>query len=256
MSGSNTAMRNVGTRRGRWLMLLALTALVSGIAVIIVAIGAQRQAASPSPSAWGTIPGAPDSSSSQTPATTRSSTPASTTPSPTPRAGATSSAERPQPAPLPASDPVRISIPAIGVDSTVFPIGKDASGGLQAPPPGPNLNHVAWYKYSPTPGQDGPAVLEGHVDTIHGPSVFLQLGALHPGDTISVTRADGSIVRFVVDAVRAYASHNDFPTQVVYGGDLSQPTLRLITCSNFDRSIGHYVGNTIVFAHLTGSSHA
>ena len=237
-------------------MLLALTALASGIAVIIIAIAGQQQAATPSPSAWGTIPGAPDSPTPTASSTQLSPRPSTVRTSGTPTSATTSPARPSQPTALPASDPMRISIPAIGVNATVFPIGKDASGGLQAPPPGPNLNNVGWYKYSPTPGQTGPAVLEGHVDTIHGPSVFLRLGALQPGDRISVTRADGSIARFVVDAVRAYPSHNDFPTQVVYGGDLSQPTLRLITCSNFDRSIGHYVGNTIVFAHLTGSGHA
>ena len=57
-------------------------------------------------------------------------------------------------------------------------------------------------------------------------------------------------------SIRAYPSHTDFPTQLVYGGDLGQPTVRLITCSNFDRGIGHYVGNTIVFAHLTGRGRA
>ncbi|HEX2856599.1 MAG TPA: class F sortase [Propionibacteriaceae bacterium] len=247
-------MKNVQARRGRWLMLLALTALASGIAVIIVAIAGQQHAASPSPSAWGTIPGTSDAGATPTPTISRAASPSSTRGSGTPRPSATSAPAQTQPAALPASDPVRISIPAIGVDSTVFPIGKDASGGLQAPQPGPNLNNVGWYKYSPTPGQAGPAVLEGHVDTIHGPSVFLRLGALNPGDRITVTRADGSVARFVVDAVRAYPSHDAFPTQLVYGGDLSQPTLRLITCSNFDRSIGHYVGNTIVFAHLVGGA--
>ena len=58
MVGLNTAVKGVKARRGRWLMLLALTALASGIAVIIIAIAGQQHAASPSPSAWGTIPGA------------------------------------------------------------------------------------------------------------------------------------------------------------------------------------------------------
>ena len=238
-------MKGVKARRGRWLMLLALTALASGIAVIIIAIAGQQHAASPSPSAWGTIPGA------DSPVPSASATePGMTKP------GTTRPLEPRQPAPLRASEPVRISIPAIGVNSVVFPIGKDQHGGLQAPQPGPNLNNVGWYKYSPTPGQTGPAVLEGHVDTVQGPSVFLKLGALRPGDKIRITRADGSVVVFSVDAVRAYPTHDDFPTQLVYGGDLSEPTLRMITCSNFDQNTGHYVGNTIVFAHLTSSSPA
>jgi len=151
---------------------------------------------------------------------------------------------------LPPAKPVEILIPAIHVDSAVFAIGKDSHGGLQVPQPGPNLNKVAWYKLSPTPGQTGPAVLEGHVDSVQGPSVFLHLGALTPGDMIKVVRGDDSVAVFTVDGVRAYKSHGDFPTDLVYSGDLSQPTLRIITCSNFDHTTGHYVGNTIVFAHL------
>jgi len=102
-----------------------------------------------------------------------------------------------------------------------------------------------------TPGQTGPSVIEGHVDTVDGPSVFFNLGDLRPDDTIKVTRADDKVAIFTVDAVRAYESKAEFPTTAVYGGDLSTPTLRLITCSNFDDSIGHYLGNTVVFAHLT-----
>ena len=81
--------------------------------------------------------------------------------------------------------------------------------------------------------------------------MFYRLGALRPGDTIDVTRADHSTAVFTVNAVRSYASHSDFPTAQIFGSNLASPTLRLITCSNFDSSIGHYVGNTVVFAHLT-----
>jgi sortase (surface protein transpeptidase) len=118
-------------------------------------------------------------------------------------------------------------------------------------PKGPNIDKAAWYENSVTPGQTGPSVIEGHVDTVDGPSVFFNLGDLRPDDTIKVTRADDKVAIFTVDAVRAYESKAEFPTTAVYGGDLSTPTLRLITCSNFDDSIGHYLGNTVVFAHLT-----
>lgn len=238
-------------------MLLALTALAAGIAVIIIALVGQQQAATPSPGAFGTIPG-DSNSSAPTPSPSSSST-SSTAPSPSPKAAPhhsptpSANPSASEPVSLPASKPVKIDIVAIGVHSAVFPVGKDKQGGLQVPQPGPNLNKVAWYRDSPTPGQTGPAVLEGHVDTVQGPSVFLKLGAVQPGDTIRIHREDGSIAIFTVDAVRAYQTHNDFPTQLVYGGDLSQPTLRIITCSNFDNGTGHYVGNTIVFAHLTSS---
>jgi hypothetical protein len=275
----------VRARRGRWLTLLALTGLVVGIAIIITAAATQRHAAQPAPGAWGTVasrtpttplPG-PATSTMPSPAGTAKpagkadpsngpSTPAKTS-SPADPASSTGTSHKPDkqaatssddshhPTALPSSEPIKIDIPAITVDSTVFGIGKDSHGGLQVPQPGPHLNDVAWYDGSPTPGQTGPAVLEGHVDTIHGPSVFLRLGALSPGDKIKIGRADGTTAVFTVNAVRDYKSHSSFPSDLVYGGDLSSPTLRIITCSNFDQGIGHYVGNTIVFAHLTAVHH-
>jgi sortase (surface protein transpeptidase) len=162
----------------------------------------------------------------------------------------------PAPPPLPASVPTTIDIPAIDVHSDVISIGTAPDGTLAVPQPGPDLNKAAWYTNSVTPGQDGPSVIEGHIDSVYGPSVFFELGALRPGNTIGISRTDGSRTVFTVNAVRSYASHAAFPTDDVYGADLAHPTLRLITCSNFDQSTGHYVGNTVVFAHLTSIHHA
>lgn len=144
-----------------------------------------------------------------------------------------------------------ISIPAIGVKSEVFPIGLADDGTLAVPQPGPRLDKAAWFENSPTPGQPGPSIIEGHVDSPEGPSVFFKLGDVRPGDRILVTRADRSRLQFTVDAVRDFAK-SEFPTELVYGAkDLSVPSLRLITCSDFDSGTRHHVGNEIVFAHLT-----
>lgn len=152
--------------------------------------------------------------------------------------------------PLSASRPERIAIPAIDVGTQVIPIGKKSDGTL-AVPKGDDIDKAAWYKNSPTPGQTGPSVIEGHIDTKDGPSVFYRLAALEPGDSIRVERADGSTVEFEVDRVRSYADDKRFPTELVYGGDLSRPSLRLITCANFNDDTGHYAGNTVVYANRT-----
>jgi LPXTG-site transpeptidase (sortase) family protein len=156
--------------------------------------------------------------------------------------------------PLGPSKPVHLEIPAIGVDTSVFPIGLAADGTLAVPQPGPRLNTAAWFENSPTPGQPGPSIIEGHVDSVEGPSVFLKLGDIKPGDQVIVQRQDGRTLTFEVNAVRDFLK-SQFPTTLVYGGDqLSQPTLRLITCSDFDASIQHHVGNEVVFAHLVHAS--
>lgn len=145
--------------------------------------------------------------------------------------------------------PVEIRIPSIGVSSEVTVVGLNADGTLQVPQPGPDYDKAAWYQGSPAPGQTGPSVIEGHVDSArNGPSVFYDLGKVAVGDTVEVTREDGSVVTFVVDDVKAFPK-GDFPTLAVYG-NTSRPELRLITCGGeFDRARGHYVDNTVVFAH-------
>jgi sortase (surface protein transpeptidase) len=153
--------------------------------------------------------------------------------------------------PLGPSRPLTIEIPAIGVRSDVLPIGKTRDGSLAVPQPGPNLDKAAWFENSPTPGQPGPSVIEGHVSTDEGgPSVFFDLAELRPGDRVRVEREDGVTVLFTVRALREFAK-DSFPTRLVYGGDLSEPGLRLITCSSFDPSVGNHTANLVVFAELT-----
>jgi hypothetical protein len=227
-------MAHVATSRRGWLTLLALAAVAAGLVLVVVAVLAQRSAPQP-PRSAGRIDAAPSSPSAS--GGTRSA-PGS------PTAG---------PQPLGASRPTTISIPAIGVRSPVNPIGLNGDGTLAVPQPGPTLDQAAWFKNSPTPGQPGPSIIEGHVDSDEGPSVFFRLGRIRPGDRIHVTRADGVRVTFTVNAVRDYKK-SKFPTDVVYGAkDLGQPQLRLITCSQFDPAIRHHVGNAVVFAHLTST---
>jgi sortase (surface protein transpeptidase) len=151
---------------------------------------------------------------------------------------------------LPASEPLAIAIPAIGLRSPVLRLGQAADGSLEVPAPGPHYDEAGWYRYSPTPGSLGPAVIAGHVDSeAAGPSVFFRLGSLRPRDTVLITRADGSVAVFAVDAVRRYPKSR-FPSQLVYG-DTNRAALRLITCGGpFDRGSGHYLDNIIVLASL------
>ncbi len=178
------------------------------------------------------------------------------TPGGTARRGARA-APAPTPAPtpprvLPASPPVAITIPAIGVQSDLQALGENPDGTIQVPQPGPHYNEAAWYRYSPTPGSLGPAIIEGHVDSAaEGPSVFFRLGALRPGDEVYVTRADASVAVFTVNAVRRYPK-TAFPTAAVYG-NTDDAALRLITCGgSFDYAARSYRDDIVAFAHLTG----
>jgi hypothetical protein len=151
---------------------------------------------------------------------------------------------------LAASAPVSLAIPAINVQTPLMHLGQTAQGSLEVPPPGPDYDKAAWYKFSPTPGELGPAILVGHIDSAaKGPSVFFKLGALRPGDLVRVTRADGSVAVFKVDDVRRFHKQQ-FPTKLVYS-NTDHSALRIITCGGpFDRDAGSYLDNTIVLASL------
>jgi len=147
------------------------------------------------------------------------------------------------------SVPVSVDIPAIGVHSELLRLGLNADGTIQVPSLTTSADEAAWYKYSPTPGQIGASVIEGHVDSYRGPAVFFQLGALRPGDVIDVTLADGLTAIFRVTGVRDYAKV-EFPTRMIYG-PTDYAALRLITCGGaFDPATGHYLSSTVVFASL------
>ena len=148
--------------------------------------------------------------------------------------------------------PVSVRIPAIGVDSKLLRLGLNSDGTIQVPSIQTSSGKAAWYKYSATPGQIGSSVIEGHVDSYQGPAIFFRLGALHPGDTIDVTLADGITAIFRVTGVREYAKSR-FPAKAIYGAT-DFAALRLITCGGaFDHATGHYLSSTVVFASLTSS---
>jgi Sortase domain len=148
------------------------------------------------------------------------------------------------------SEPVEISIESINLQTAVDQIGLAPDGTLEEQPYS-TASHAAWYRLGPAPGQVGPAVITGHVDTKSDVAVFFYLSQVQPGDRVVITRADGHTVTFTVDFLRSFPKSN-FPTRMVYGST-DYPALRLITCGGpFDRDAGSYRDNIVVFAHLTG----
>jgi hypothetical protein len=146
------------------------------------------------------------------------------------------------------SAPVHIAIPAIGVDSALGQVDLRSDGTLAAPP---QAEHPGWYRRGPSPGQIGPAVIVGHLDSTTGPAVFYRLSSLRPGDLIEVGREDGSVVRFKVQRLATYST-DGFSTGEVYG-PTSAPELRLITCGgSFSLSRRQYLANVVAFASLAG----
>ena len=139
--------------------------------------------------------------------------------------------------------PTRVRIAKLKVDAPLVDLRLDSKGALQAPE---DYNRPGWYVDGPLPGEIGPAVIAGHVDSKSGPAVFFKLHELHSGDIVEVER--GRLwVKFRVVAVHRYPK-NAFPTNEVYG-PTPNPQLRLITCGGvFDNTRRSYVDNVVVFA--------
>jgi hypothetical protein len=142
------------------------------------------------------------------------------------------------------AEPVRLRIPAAGIDTSLQSLGRNPDGTI-AVPTDPDV--AGWYAEGPRPGQQGPAVILGHVDSTDGPAVFFDLARLPRGAAVYVDLADGSSAGFRVIGLSTVPKTR-FPTDSVYLPTL-QPSLRLVTCGGtFDYAARHYRDNVIVYA--------
>jgi hypothetical protein len=153
------------------------------------------------------------------------------------------------------SEPTRVDIDAVDVHAPLTSLDLDYEGDFEVPKLW-RPHEGGWFEPGPTPGEFGPAVLMGHVDTDRsGPAVFFPLKDLREGDEIEVTREDGIVVTYEVTAIESYPKRR-LPYEDVFGIE-AEPALRLITCGgDFDREHGDYTENLVVFAGYVGHRRA
>jgi hypothetical protein len=151
------------------------------------------------------------------------------------------------------ADPERIRIPSIGVDAPVMKVGLLPNRDMETPPADKNM--TGWYspktpkgkKRQFRPGENGPAVIAGHVDSKKGPDVFARLGELKHGAEILVTDKAGKTYAFKV-ADKTQTDKDQLDHGAIWG-PTDSPALRLITCGgSFDGSTGHYRDNVTIYA--------
>jgi len=152
----------------------------------------------------------------------------------------------PAPFTMDAAAPLSIKAPTVDITSSLGQVALNPDGTIEVPT---DYGQAAWYRLGPTPGELGPAVILGHVDSLKGPAVFYRLSSLRPGQIIDVTRIDSSVAHFRVDAINTYR-RDQFPTETVYG-PINYAGLRLITCGGaYDKKAKAYESNVVVFATL------
>jgi sortase (surface protein transpeptidase) len=140
--------------------------------------------------------------------------------------------------------PVRLRIPSIDVDTSLETLGRGPDNSIEVPR---IPSSAGWWAGGSRPGQVGPAVILGHVNSKTGPAVFHRLDELAAGDEILVDRADDSTARFLVSSLASYPK-TEFPSELVYYPTL-RPELRLVTCGGpLDGSTRRHRDNLVVFA--------
>ncbi len=140
--------------------------------------------------------------------------------------------------------PVRLLIPKIKVDAPVVYLGLTSGGDVAVPG---SAGDVGWYKYGSLPGNNGSAVIDGHVVGSRGQrAVFADLNQLQKGDSLSVIDGQGRTATFVVRESRPYGQ-NDHPSEVFKSADGAH--LNLITCAgDWDVAQHRYLERLVVFA--------
>lgn len=147
---------------------------------------------------------------------------------------------------LPESQPVRLRIPAIGVDAGVVRLGVDGAGAMEVPG---DPADAGWFTGAASPGALGPAVIAAHVTWDREPAAFFRLTELRSGDRVEVVRQDGLVAVFEIRRVISVAKSR-FPTREVYG-PTDHAALRLITCTGrYDQDQARYDDNAVAFASL------
>ncbi len=153
------------------------------------------------------------------------------------------------PAPSPAGPrpawavPKELIIPAINVRAAVEHVGTTPDGTMDVPK---DPSDVAWFEKGFRPGEQGNAVIAGHLDSATDRAVFWDLNKLKPGDKVLVQGEDGSEHTFEVIGAETYP-YDRAPLDKIFGPS-DVPMLNLITCNGtFDRAHRNYDKRLVVF---------
>jgi len=143
------------------------------------------------------------------------------------------------------SPPARLVIKNIGIDTPIAPAGLTSDGLMDIKE---NPDEVAWYRFGPSPGEEGSAVIAGHYGWKDGHgSVFNNLHTLKPGDKIEVYNQNGVAVAFVVRETRKYDPKADAADVFISSDGRSH--LNLVTCyGSWDGAVQSYSERLVVFA--------
>ncbi len=140
--------------------------------------------------------------------------------------------------------PVGLHLETIGVDNApVIPVGVLDNGEMEIP----GATEVGWYRFGPSPGENGSAVLAAHIAYNGRNGLFRKLDQMQPGDSFEVAYDDGTTRRFEVTEIAQYGK-TELPFDRIFAKD-GEAGLVLITCGGtFNESLRSYDDNIVVYA--------
>lgn len=141
--------------------------------------------------------------------------------------------------------PAFLLIPSISVSAIIEQAGLTPEGQMEDPT---TWDNVAWYRYGPSPGEEGSAVLAGHLDSETSEAVFWDLHKLVPGDSVEIIDTHGNVHIFTVTGGEAYGA-TDVPMEELFA-QTGKPRIALITCDGTWSAAGGYSERFIVYAEL------
>jgi LPXTG-site transpeptidase (sortase) family protein len=140
--------------------------------------------------------------------------------------------------------PMRLMIPVIGVDTSIEHVGLTTNGEMSTPK---DPYSAAWYKFGPSPGENGSAVIDGHYGLVNDkPAAFDNLYKLHTGDKLYVEDEQGTTIAFTVRKLQTYSRGDD--SKGVFTSSDGKAHLNLITCAGiWDNASRNYSNRIVVF---------
>lgn len=142
--------------------------------------------------------------------------------------------------------PETVTIESIGVDAPVEGVGLQENGEMGVPK---DYRNAGWYESGAKPGEQGSAVIAGHVNTPEGKGIFWDLHKLEVGDEVKISDKNGETRVFEVVDKKAF-DLGEAPIDQIFGYT-PRRMLNLITCTgkyNYDK--GTHEQRLVVYTEL------
>lgn len=146
--------------------------------------------------------------------------------------------------------PYELEIPQLKINTFIVPVGIDEHERMDVPK---SFENVGWFKYGSIPGEQGNAVIAGHLDSPTGPAIFYNLNTLQIGDFIHVLNIKGEKMTFIIKEKKIYNT-SSFPIEKVFGYT-DKKILNIITCDGaFDHNAKTYDKRLVLVSQLINFS--